>query len=128
MSRKNQSGVALLFVLSVIMIVVILGNLVLNFVLSQSRLSHHQVSRIRAYYAATAGMNLAYEKFRLGEWDSNPGSITGYCINGQVALSGQACAETVTDTDIPYNVQILVYPQSSSQFSGSRDVKIFVSY
>jgi len=55
-------------VLATIMIVIILANIVLSIVLSQTRLTHHQVSRIQAYYAGLAGMNYALEQLRTGNW------------------------------------------------------------
>jgi hypothetical protein len=65
-NNDNDKGVVLLMVLSTIFIVVILASVVLTLITSQSRLTHHQVSRIQAYYAAQAGMNYAIEMLRLG--------------------------------------------------------------
>ena len=62
-------------VLATLMVVVVLANVVLTIIASQSRLTHHQVSRIQAYYASMAGINYATEMLRLGPavggWDAN---------------------------------------------------------
>jgi Tfp pilus assembly protein PilX len=63
-----KKGVVLLVVLGTILLVVILANIILNSMSSQSRLTHHQVSRIQAYYAAQAGMNYALERLRIPNW------------------------------------------------------------
>ena len=67
---KTNRGVVLFMVLSTILIVVALANIILVLITSQFRLTHHQVSRIQAYYAAQAGMNYALEMLRDGTWNS----------------------------------------------------------
>ncbi len=67
----NKSAIALFVVLGTLLIVVILANVVLSFIFSQSRLTHHQVSRIQASYAAQAGMNYALDKLRTGNWTAS---------------------------------------------------------
>ena len=59
-------------VLATLMVVIILATVILSIMSSQSRLTHHEVSRIQAYYAALAGMNLAYDMLRVG--DNNVGT------------------------------------------------------
>lgn len=112
MSLKNQKAIAMMFVLGIIMVVVILANIILSLILSQSRISSHQINRIRAYYAAMAGVHLAHENLRTGVWASDPNLVKFYCINGRVD-SGVICESTVNDTDIPYNVQIEVRPTAT---------------
>ncbi len=63
-------------VLATVIVVVLLASAILTATLSQSRLTHHQASRIQAYYAAQAGMVYAYEQLRQGTWNS------GSCTNG----------------------------------------------
>lgn len=76
----NNKGVALYIVLTMLLVVVILANVILSLVLSHSRLTHHQVSRIQAYYAAQAGMNLAMEMLRTGDpnWPMPAPPVPGY--------------------------------------------------
>mgnify|MGYP001767600384 CR=1 FL=1 len=69
----NKRGVALYLVLAVLLMVVILANIILSLVSSQSRLTQHKVKRIQAYYAAQAGVNYALEMLRL----NTPGWATG---------------------------------------------------
>ncbi|MFH0790443.1 MAG: hypothetical protein V2A64_02320 [Candidatus Omnitrophota bacterium] len=65
---NRNKGIALLMVLTTLLVAAILGAILMNFMASQARLTHHQVSRIQAYYAAFAGMNYAYERLRTGTW------------------------------------------------------------
>ena len=64
----KKRGVVLFIVLATLMVVIVLANIILSIMLSQSRLTHHEVSRIQAYYASFAGMNLAYDGLRRGDW------------------------------------------------------------
>ena len=59
---------ALVLVLAVLFFVIVVANIVLILFSSQARLSHHQVSRIQAYYAGMAGINYAFEQLRIGNW------------------------------------------------------------
>ena len=70
-SGFTKKGIALLMVLGTLLVVVILAFIMLNIILSHSRLTQHQVSRIQAYYAAMAGMNYALEQLRIGAWTFN---------------------------------------------------------
>ncbi|MEK6727649.1 MAG: hypothetical protein AABY28_03105 [Candidatus Omnitrophota bacterium] len=72
MVRVNRKAVVLFIVLAVLIVVIILAIIILSIMSSQSRLTHHQVSRIQAYYASLAGMNLAYDM--LGQADNNVGN------------------------------------------------------
>lgn len=80
----NTRGVALFFVLAILFMVMMLANLVLNLINSQSRLTNHQVRRIQAYYAAQAGTNYAFEQLRLGNntWLTNSSSSKSFRICG----------------------------------------------
>lgn len=112
MFNRRKRGIALFIVLLLIMVVIVLTVVILRITSSQARLIHHQVSRIRAYYAGKAGMNLAFYNLRTGNWIAPSSGVNYYCINGSV--DAVTCTvPVVTDTDIPYNVQIAVYPQNS---------------
>ena len=76
---KNNSGVVLLIVLSTLLVVVALANIILMIIGSHSRLTQHQVDRIKAYYSAQAGMNLAFEKLRTGDWTTGNYTV---CASG----------------------------------------------
>jgi Tfp pilus assembly protein PilX len=82
---KNR-GVALFVVLVTIFVVIILANIALNLMISQSRFTHHKVIRIQAEYAAWAAINYANEMLRLRTtnpllgWDSSScPALTGGC-------------------------------------------------
>jgi hypothetical protein len=62
---KNR-GVALLIVLGTIFIVVLLANIALNLMVSQTRFTQHKVGRIQAEYVAWAAINFANEMLRIG--------------------------------------------------------------
>jgi len=66
MSKRKSA--ALVLVLFVLFSVLVVAHIALIFFSSQSRLSHHQVSRIQAYYAGMAGINYAFEQLRIGSW------------------------------------------------------------
>ncbi|MCM8795255.1 MAG: hypothetical protein NC928_00975 [Candidatus Omnitrophica bacterium] len=93
-SIMNKKGVALLMVLGTLLVVLVLANVVLAIISSQTRLTHHQISRIQAYYAAWAGINYALEQLRTGAWTVAP---TNSCSppNGCVLV----------DNDFPATIQ-----------------------
>jgi len=72
MLNFSKKGVILFIVIGVIMVVAILSTAFLRIMSNHSRLTHHQVSRIQAYYAAKAGMVFALEKLRTGVWTYSP--------------------------------------------------------
>jgi len=123
---NRKRGVILFIVLTIIIVVVILATVVLRIILNQSRLTHHQVSRIRAYYADKAGMNLAFDNLRTGTWVQNATATNYYCINGNV--DAVTCLATVTDTAIPYNVQIAVYPANQPGINNTTKIDVKTSY
>jgi len=67
MAKKtcNNKGVAIYMVIASLFVALILAAIVLNTILNQVSVSSHQTSRIQAYYASLAGVNLAMEKIRL---------------------------------------------------------------
>ncbi len=77
---RDKKGIALFMVLGTILIVVVLANVMLAMISSHGRLTHHQVSRIQAYYAAQAGVNYAYESLRVGAWDSSDCPAPNGCL------------------------------------------------
>ena len=63
---KKKSGIILFIALMTLLIVVLLANVVLSLMSSQSRITQHQIGRIQAFYAAQAGMVYALEMLRKG--------------------------------------------------------------
>jgi Tfp pilus assembly protein PilX len=120
--RIDKKGVALMMVLVILLVVVILANVLLTIITSQARLTHHQVSRLRAYYVAQAGMNLALENLRTGAWTA-PGTY-------QLCRSG-CTPPNVTDSEMPYNVTIAIGNQiidPSNPLRGTYPINLTVNY
>lgn len=65
---KNNKGVVLVIVLATILVSMLLAVAVMNLITNQSRLTHHQLSRIQAYYASKAAITYAQEQLRKGTW------------------------------------------------------------
>ncbi len=103
-------GVALVAVLTVLLVVAILGSIVSMLMTSQGRLTHHQIQRIRASYAAQAGINLAYSKLCQGLWPYND----MFAINcTSVACTGSVTNDALhryNDPGLPFEVVIVVGP------------------
>ncbi len=118
----NKNGIVLYVVLCIVFVVLTLASVILSIISNQTRFTHHQVSRIQAYYAAMAGVTYALEQLRTGIWTSGscpgpvgcpfadlnfPSSIVGQNFNvittapggGCTAPTGGACVRvTVTYT------------------------------
>ncbi len=116
MPDRNRRGVLLFIVLATIFIVATLSITILQIILSQSRLTHHQVSRIQAQYAAKAGMVYALEMLRTGVWtasscpSSTPCEVTdpafpASIVNKQFHIifcpSGSTCSPVSTPCSPP---------------------------
>lgn len=108
----NEKGVVLYLVLGILLVVVVLANVILAIISSQSRLTHHQVSRIQAYYATQAAMNLTFENLRTGVW-----------ATGSYTLCNSGC--TVNDPDIPFRVSINI---SDPAANGVRTINLTSNY
>lgn len=64
MPRGSEKGMILFIVIGVILVVAALSTVILRIISNQARLTHHQVSRIQAQYAAKAGVIYALDKLR----------------------------------------------------------------
>jgi Tfp pilus assembly protein PilV len=80
--KTNKRGIVLIITLVTLLVVIILANIILGIISSQSRLTHHQISRIQAYYANRAAANYALEQLRTGAWPvPAAGSTATYTCN-----------------------------------------------
>lgn len=115
----RKKGIALFLVLGVIMLVILAASIMLNIVLSQTRLVHHVVSRTQAYYAAKGAMYYTLEKLRKGQW--NLGGSYTFC---------KTTSCTVTDTDLPNSIQKISVDIGgpNSGISGTSLVTVDVNY
>jgi Tfp pilus assembly protein PilX len=123
MPDLNKKGVVLFIVIGVVMVVAWLSIVTLRIISSQSRLTHHQLSRIRAYYADKAGMNLAFDQLRTGAWTQHSTAIKYYCINGKVDPEAACTLPIFSDTLLP-NVQIKIYPKNLPGIDGTAKIEI----
>ena len=113
--RFHKRGVVLFIVLGTLLVVVSLATVILSLILSHARLTYHQTTRIQAYYAALAGMNLAREKLRTGTWTT-----------GTYHLCKSGCSSPdVNDSDIPYDVTITINAPDSN---GIRPLSLTATY
>lgn len=94
---RNNKGVVLLIVLVTLFVIVVLANIILALLSSQSRLTHHQVSRIQAYYADFGAMNYAIDKLRRGDW---PMPAAGETNTYRLCRPGTAACDII-DGDLP---------------------------
>ena len=130
----NRRGFALYLVLTILMVVVILANVVLNLITSQSKLTHHQIKRIQAYYAAQAGINYALENLRVNNaaWMSSAGNPKTYYICRQAGGPGpcsSVVAPNITDIDLPAAVgYVEITVQEPNVSSGDRPVTARVNF
>ena len=122
----NRKGVALALVLMIILVVVILSNVTLSIMNSQNRFTHHQVSRLQAYYACQAAMNLAFERMRK---DGNFASFS-LCTNPGACAAPNG-GNAIYDGEIPFRVDVTIDGVGTSIGNGAatgRRVTIFTDY
>lgn len=129
----NKKGVAIILVLGTLFVAFVLAAVIVNIISSQGRLTHHQFSRIQAYYAGLAGMNLAVEKLRTGAWTVPAADTTEiHKICKTSTCAGYDAAKDVIDADIPYTVTITLHPLNEAPdaavINGTAGISIFVDY
>jgi len=117
-----RKGVVLTIVMGVALVIFTLALSALYLMTNESRIAEHKVRRMRGFYAAQAGFVLATEQLRKGTWAYE----TTYCINGTIP-GYPACASTVNDPDIPYNVVIDV-GRLGDGLNGSAPLSITARY
>lgn len=122
MPALNRRGAALIIVLTTVLIVAILAAVILGLILSNARISEHNLSRTKAYYAALAGMNLAQDRLRIGAWGTGTYTICN------TAGCGDDPVTKVEDPDIPYNVTIQIFDPGTADDGSGRKLNITVDY
>ena len=133
--KTDRRGFALYLVLAVLLVVVILANVILNLITSQSKLTHHQVKRIQAYYAAQAGVQYALENLRVNNsaWMTTPGggSRDFYICrqSGGAAPCTAVVAPNITDSDLPPVIDFVkITVGEPSVTTGDRQVTAKVNF
>lgn len=136
LKRGNNKGVAMLLVLGTVLVVVILANAIMGLIINQARLSQHQVGRIRAYYTTLGIMNYSLEMLRLG----SGGAVGGWVPNDTGAdkfacMQVKGCIDPITpdywipnDANIPYRVQVRIYPRDNSGIANTTQIDITTDY
>jgi Tfp pilus assembly protein PilX len=122
----NRKGMALYLVLGVLMVTVIVAGMFLNLVLSQSRLTHHTVSRTQAYYAARMGMTYAIERLSNGsdpDWP-NSGEYHHHICRSGCDKNEPDLPLTIKDINISVSNNIT----TGGFANGTRHVNITVNY
>jgi len=99
-ARRKKKGVVLFLILAALAIAIILAAALLSLMLNQARITNHQVSRVRAFYAAQAGINLAMEQLRTHVWVGTGTHI----LSKDTAICSSA--GNICDDDIPFPVTI----------------------
>lgn len=120
-SGYSQKGIALYLVLATLFIVFVLGTIILNFMSSQSSLTHHQVSRVQAYYAAQAALNYALDMLRKDPaWQVNTTFQRTMCASG--------C--DIDDEDLPSVINYITIKVGTygSGLENTREVTATVNY
>lgn len=139
MPNLNKKGVILFIVIGIIMVVSVLATVMLRIISSQSRLTHHQVSRIQAQYAAKAGVLYALDKLRRGDdlsWSATiPAVPVVKRMCKQVAAPDCNAAGVIIESNLPNSIKyidIYVYdplaPAPNQGISGTRKVSAKADY
>lgn len=125
-SKINKKGVAMFMVLATILVVVVLANVVLSIISSQSRLTRHEVSRVQAYYAAQAGLIYTMEKIRINDWPFSGGVDRYYCMALTSGGPGQCIDVGVPDNIIPFDAGVTRAYDPGTGLQGSYKVQVKV--
>lgn len=124
-SCRYEKGVVLFVVLGVILMTATLAAVVLSLIVSHHRLTHHQSSRIQAYYAAQAAMNYAVEKLRNGtdpSWPAN-GTYTRNLCRANCTGPGD-----INDPNFPGSIQGVTIRVGAPDANNVRQINITANY
>ena len=133
MLKRNKRGVILFIVIGVIIVSAMLAVVILRIISNQSRLTHHQLSRIQAQYAAKAGVLFALDKLRLNDtangWNS-VGTINKKICKSLTSDLGCNLAGVIIDSDLPNTIRAIdiAVEAPGSGVSGTRKVRATAIY
>lgn len=109
-AKTRKKGVVLFIVLASIIVLIALANVLLSIISNQARLTGHQLGRVQAYYAATGGLGVAYDRLYFKAWAiPAAGAHNEFAIcrePGAPVPGGVAC--TWTDRALPNNVPYIL--------------------
>ncbi|MDD5130231.1 MAG: hypothetical protein PHS66_04170 [Candidatus Omnitrophica bacterium] len=100
MPNCGKKGAILFIVIGIILVVVILSTITLRVIANHSRLTHHQVSRIQAMYAAKAGMLYALDALRRNDTTA-VACLTG---TGMIMRRSGSAACVIVEPELPASV------------------------
>lgn len=132
MPNYNKKGVILFLVIIVVILAAILATSILRIISSQSRLTHHQISRTQGQYAAKAAVIYAMDKLRRNDDPSWSATTPAAPVTKTMCRSG--C--DVNEPDLPNSIQrinITIYdpadPHPEHQgISGTRKITATADY
>ncbi len=114
--RAKEKAVALLVIIATILVVMGLASAMLNIMSSHYRLTHHQVSRIQAYYGSMAGINYAYERLEnnIAGWSPVPNETKTFILCRE---AGTGCNLPV-DSSFPISIKKIEIKVSGRNVAG----------
>lgn len=122
-----KRGIVLFITLGMLLVVMALANVILSIISSQSRLTHHQASRIQAYYASQAAVNYTLEKLRTGDanWIPSPDTIPNTRTH---TLCRSGC--DINEPDLPAPIQRvdITIEAAGSGIANTRRLKAAATY
>ena len=122
---NNRKGMALYLVLAVLVVTAIVAGMFLNLILSNSRLTHHTVSRSQAYFAAKLGMNYAIEMLSHNE----PGWTDATAFDRTICRPDRGpCDKEEPDLPAAINNITIHVGALGTGLLGTRDLNITVDY
>jgi Tfp pilus assembly protein PilX len=132
MPNFGKKGVMLFIVLGLTLVVATLTVAVLSIISNHSRLTHHQVSRIQAQYAAKAGLIYALDKLRRND-DASWSATTPTTPPVTKTMCRSGC--DINEPDLPGSIQsinITIYDPLAAWpnqgISGTRKVSATAIY
>lgn len=138
MPNYNKKGVILFIVIGVIMVVAMLSIVILRIISNQSRLTHHQLSRIQGQYAAKAGVLYALDKLRRNDdlsWTNTTPLVPVVKRMCKQVMAPDCNSPAIIEKDLPPSinyVDIYVYdpaaPPPNQGISGTRKVSAKATY
>ncbi len=137
MLNRDKRGILLFLVIGIILVVVILSTVILRVATIHSRLTHHQVSRIQAQYAAKAGVIFALDKLRKGDaiWTATTPLVPVVKRMCKAVSAPYCSAPDITESGLPNSVlyvDITVYDPAAAApnqgISGTRKVSANAVY
>lgn len=129
-ARVNKKGIVLLLILGTLLVVLSLATVIISIIMSHARLTHHQTSRIQAYYASLAGVNYALEKLRVGDANWIPSPDAAPNTRTRILCRSGCIAPNVNDPDLPNSIQqvTIVIEAAGTGISGTRRLKATAAY